>query len=148
MGQRGLGSVLPTPLWYRRGNRPGEGRGLAQAHTARSWGSSPRVLGHSPTLLRCRDPEGNLRPPRLKLFNPDGVGWQSRTGQNRKTLFKCIWGGAEYQAYSIHSISQVTLGPRESLLVVAPGTGWGPSGGGEAEDEGWRGEEGGLGRCA
>lgn len=63
-------------------------------------------------------------------------------------LFECIWGGAGYQAYSIYSISQVTFGPRESLLVVAPGTGWGPSGGGEAEEGGGRGEEGGLGCCA
>lgn len=51
------------------------------------------------------------------------MGWQSRTGQNRKSLFKCIWGGAGCQPHSIYSISKVTLGPRESLLRVASGTG-------------------------
>lgn len=70
------------------------------------------------------------------------MGWGGSQGLDR-TERRCS------SAFGVGlGVSQVTLGPRESLLVVAPGTGWGPSGGGEAEDEGWRGEEGGLGRCA
>lgn len=60
-GSEGTGHCLAHSLVVQMGKQAQKGRGLAQAHTARPWGSSPRVLGHSPTLLHCRDPEEILK---------------------------------------------------------------------------------------
>lgn len=46
---------------------------------------------------------------------------KDRTEQ--KVVVQVHLGWAGCQPYSIYSISQVTLGPRESLLIVASGTG-------------------------
>lgn len=94
-GQRGIGGVLPTPLWYRWGNGPREGRGLAQAHTAGPCGSSLRVLGPSPTLPGCKDPEEILKGTvfsHTEVVQPRWGGVAAKDGTEQKDVVQVRLG--------------------------------------------------------
>lgn len=143
-GSEGNRRCLAHSLVVQMRKQAQRGEGLAQAHIAGPCGSGPRVPGHSPTLPCCRDPE------EIQTGGSTPMGWGGSQGRDRAARCSGAFGvglGVRHNLWHF-------LGPRESLLVVAVGTGWelglreASPGGGEAEEVGWRGREGRLGHGA